>query len=196
MRGSRIQAIVRELNNEKIDIVNFTDKSEIFLTRALSPAKPIDLYMDDDRKYCVAIFNEGELESAVGRSGVNINLAAQLTGYTIDAYTEKEYEEVLLNQKTNLDTLKGIKKAMIKKLEGVGIVSVADYLSAKRRILVDELGLSIDEISSITVAVDTFIDLNKPVEEAPAEEEVPVEEEVVEEAPAEEEVPVEEKDNN
>ena len=79
-------------------------------------------------------------------------------------------------------------------------------MSAKRRILVDELGLSIDEISSITVAVDTFIDLNKPeeevpveeevVEEAPAEEDVPVEEEVVEEAPAEEDVPVEEKDNN
>ena len=217
MRGSRIQAIVRELNNEKIDIVNFTDKSEIFLTRALSPAKPIDLYMDDDRKYCVAIFNEGELESAVGRSGVNINLASQLTGYTIDAYTEKEYEEVLLHQKTNLDTLKGIKKAIIKKLEGVDIVSITDYLSARRRILVDELELSVDEISSITVAVDAFIDLNKPkevveeapaeeekvpveeevVEEAPAEEEkVPVEEEVVEEAPAKEEVPVEEKGNN
>ena len=192
MRGSRIQAIVRELNNEKIDIVNFTDRSEIFLTRALSPAKPIDLYIDDDRKYCVAIFNEGELESAVGRSGVNINLAAKLTGYTIDAYTEKEYEEVLLNQKTDLDTLKGIKKAVIKKLKEVDIVSVADYLSAKRRILVDELELSVDEINSITVAVDTFIDLNKPKEEAPAEEEVveeaPAEEEVVEEAPAEEEV--------
>jgi len=212
MRGSRIQAIVRELNNEKIDIVNFTDRSEIFLTRALSPAKPIDLYIDDDRKYCVAIFNEGELESAVGRSGVNINLAAKLTGYTIDAYTEKEYEEVLLNQKTNLDTLKGIKKSVIKKLEGVDIVSVADYLSAKKKVLVDELELSVDEISSISVAVDIFIDLNKPVEEAPAEEEVveeaPAEEEVVEEAPAEEEVveeapaeedeevPIEEKDNN
>ncbi len=190
MRGSRIQAIVRELNNEKIDIVNFTERSEIFITRALSPAKPIDLYIDDDRKYCIAIFNEGELESAVGRSGVNINLAAKLTGYTIDAYTEKEYEEVLLNQKTDLDSLKGIKKAVIKKLAGVDIVSVADYLSAKKKILVDELELSVDEIDSISVAVDAFIDLNKPKEEAP------VEEEAVEEAPAEEEAPVEEEENN
>ena len=185
MRGSRIQAIVRELNNEKIDIVNFTERSEIFITRALSPAKPIDLYIDDDRKYCVAIFNEGELESAVGRSGVNINLAAKLTEYTIDAYTEKEYEEVLLNQKTDLDSLKGIKKAVIKKLTGVDIVSVADYLSAKKKILVDELELSVDDINSISVAVDKFIDLNKP--EEPVEEEAPVEEEVAEEAPVEEE---------
>ena len=50
MRGSRIQSVVRELNNEKIDIVNYTEKSEVFITRALSPAKPVDLYIDDDRK--------------------------------------------------------------------------------------------------------------------------------------------------
>jgi len=56
MRGSRIQAIVRELNNEKIDIVNFSEQSEILITRALSPAKPVKLFIDDDRKYCVAVF--------------------------------------------------------------------------------------------------------------------------------------------
>ena len=195
MRGSRIQAIVRELNNEKIDIVNFSERSEIFITRALSPAKPIDLYIDDDRNYCIAIFNEGDLDTAVGRSGVNINLASKLTGYTIDAYTEKEYEEILLYQKTNLDTLNGIKKGVIKKLESVGIVSVSDYLSAKKKVLVDDLELSIEEIDSISVAVDIFIDENKPeedkpeeviIEEAPAEEETPAEEEPVEEAQKEE----------
>ena len=189
MRGSRIQAIVRELNNEKIDIVNFSERSEIFITRALSPAKPIDLYIDDDRSYCIAIFNEGDLDTAVGRSGVNINLASKLTGYTIDAYTEKEYEEILLYQKTNLDTLNGIKKGVIKKLESVGIVSVSDYLSAKKKVLVDDLELSIEEIDSISVAVDIFIDENKPEEDKPEEiiiEEAPAEETPAEEAPAEE----------
>ena len=190
MRGSRIQSIVRELNNEKIDIVNFSDRSEIFITRALSPAKPIDLYIDDDRNYCIAIFNEGDLDIAVGRSGVNINLAAKLTGYTIDAYTEKEYEEILLYQKTELDTLGGIKKGLIKKLGTVDIVSISDYLSAKKKVLVEDLELSIEEIESISVAVDKFIDENKPetpaeepVEEAPVEEEAeePVEEESLEE---------------
>jgi len=183
MRGSRIQSVVRELNNEKIDIVNYTEKSEVFVTRALSPAKPIDLYIDDDRKYCVAIFDEGGLENAVGRSGVNINLASKLTGYTIDAYTEEEYDEVLVNQKTNLDTFKGIKKGVLKKLASAGIVSVADYLGTKKFVLVDEIDLSGDEINSISTVVNAFISRNDEPEEEIVEE---VATEEVVEAPAEE----------
>ena len=195
MRGSRIQSVVRELNNEKIDIVNYTEKSEVFITRALSPAKPIDLYIDDDRNYCVAIFDEGGLENAVGRSGVNINLASKLTGFTIDAFTKEEYDEVLVNQKTNLDTFKGIKKGVLKKLAGADIVSVADYLATKKFVLVDELDLTGDEINSISAVVNAFISRNDEpeevvVEETPAEEQV--EGVVVEEAAIEEEVVVEE----
>ena len=159
MRGSRIQSVVRELNNEKIDIVNYTEKSEVFITRALSPAKPIDLYIDDDRKYCVAIFDEGGLENAVGRSGVNINLASKLTGYTIDAYTKSEYDEVLVNQKTTLESLKGITKTLSNKLVKVGIISVADYLNTKKYVLTDELELNEKEVSSISDAVNLFIEV-------------------------------------
>ena len=159
MRGSRIQSVVRELNNEKIDIVNFTEKSEVFITRALSPAKPIDLYIDDDRKYCVAIFDEGGLENAVGRSGVNINLASKLTGYTIDAYTKSEYDEVLVNQKTTLESLKGITKTLSNKLVKVGIISVADYLNTKKYVLTDELELNEKEVTSISDAVNLFIEV-------------------------------------
>ena len=92
MRGSRIQAIVRELNNEKIDIVNHSEQSEILISRALSPAKPLDLYIDDDRKYCIAIFDDDDLELAIGRGGVNVNLASTVTDYRIDAFGKKEYE--------------------------------------------------------------------------------------------------------
>ena len=184
MRGSRIQSVVRELNNEKIDIVNYTERSEVFITRALSPAKPIDLYIDDDRKYCVAIFDEGGLENAVGRSGVNINLASKLTGYTIDAYTKEEYDEVLINQKTNLDTFKDIKKGVLKKLAGADIVSVADYLATKKYVLVDELDLTGDDINSISASVNAFISRNDEPEEAPVEEAVV--EETTNETPAEE----------
>ena len=165
MRGSRIQSVVRELNNEKIDIVNFTEKSEVFITRALSPAKPIDLYIDDERKYCVAIFDEGGLENAVGRSGVNINLASKLTGYTIDAYTKLEYEEVLINQKTTLESLDGITKALSNKLAKADIVSVADYLNVKKYILTEELELDEKEISSISDAVNLFIEITHNKEE-------------------------------
>ena len=159
MRGSRIQSVVRELNNEKIDIVNYTEKSEVFITRALSPAKPIDLYIDDDRKYCVAIFDEGGLENAVGRSGVNINLASKLTGYTIDAYTKSEYDEVLVNQKTTLESLKGITKTLSNKLAKVEIISVADYLNTKKYVLTDELELNEKEVTSISDAVNLFIEV-------------------------------------
>ena len=165
MRGSRIQSVVRELNNEKIDIVNYTEKSEVFITRALSPAKPMDLYIDDDRKYCVAIFDEGGLENAVGRSGVNINLASKLTGYTIDAYTKSEYDEVLVNQKTKLESLKGITKTLSSKLSKVGIISVADYLNTKKYVLTDELELNDKEVTSISDAVNLFIEVTHNKEE-------------------------------
>ena len=165
MRGSRIQSVVRELNNEKIDIVNYTEKSEVFITRALSPAKPMDLYIDDDRKYCVAIFDEGGLENAVGRSGVNINLASKLTGYTIDAYTKSEYDEVLINQKTTLESLEGITKMLSSKLSKVGIISVADYLNTKKYVLTDELELNDKEVTSISDAVNLFIEVTHNKEE-------------------------------
>ena len=165
MRGSRIQSVVRELNNEKIDIVNFTEKSEVFITRALSPAKPVDLYIDDDRKYCVAIFDEGGLENAVGRSGVNINLASKLTGYTIDAYTKSEYDEVLINQKTTLESLDGITKTLCNKLAKANIISVADYLNVKKYVLTEELELSDNEVSSISDAVNSFIEKTHNKEE-------------------------------
>ena len=159
MRGSRIQSVVRELNNEKIDIVNFTERSEVFLTRALSPAKPVDLYIDDDRKYCVAIFDKGGLENAVGRSGVNINLASKLTGFRIDAYTKAEYDEVLINQKTTIESLDGITKTLSNKLAKLEILSVADYLNTKKYVLKDELKLNEKEIKSISDAVNLFIEI-------------------------------------
>lgn len=169
MRGSRIQSVVRELNNEKIDIVNYSEKSEVFVTRALSPAKPVDLYIDDERKYCVAIFDEGGLENAVGRSGVNINLASKLTGYTIDAYTKSEYDEVLINQKTTLESLDGITKTLSNKLAKVDIVSVADYLNVKKYVLTEELALNDKEITSISDTVNSFIEITHNKEEEAVE---------------------------
>ncbi len=83
--GSRIQAIVRELNGEKIDIVSWSQQPEILITRALAPAKPIDLFIDENRPYCVAVFDDEELPIAIGKNGQNIKLASDITGYSIDA---------------------------------------------------------------------------------------------------------------
>ena len=95
----------------------------------------------------------------MGRSGVNINLASKLTGYTIDAYTKSEYEEVLINQKTALESLDGITKTLSKKLAKADIVSVADYLNVKKYVLTEELELNDKEITSISDAVNSFIEI-------------------------------------
>ena len=197
MRGSRIQSVVRELNNEKIDIVNFTERSEVFLTRALSPAKPVDLYIDDDRKYCVAIFDEGGLENAVGRSGVNINLASKLTGFRIDAYTKAEYDEVLINQKTTIESLDGITKTLSNKLAKLEILSVADYLNTKKYVLKDELELNEKEIKSISDAVNLFIEIthSKDKEDDQTTLDKQKTDEVLSEQQNDKEVLIEEKEN-
>ena len=91
MRGSRIQSIVRELNGEKIDIINWSERPEVLISRAIAPAKPYDLYMDEEKPYAVAVFEDEELAIAIGRNGHNIKLASDVTGFTIDAVKKSEY---------------------------------------------------------------------------------------------------------
>jgi len=91
MKGSRIQSVVRELNGEKIDIINYSDQSALVISRALSPAKPIDLYIDENKKIAVAIFNDDELAIAIGRNGSNLKLTESVTGYTIEAKSESQH---------------------------------------------------------------------------------------------------------
>ena len=161
MRGSRIQAIVRELNNEKIDIVNFSEKPEILITRALSPAKPIELHIDDDRKYCVAIFDKDELETAIGKGGVNINLASQLTEYRIDAYSPKEYETFLKNQETALKSIPKFPKAALQGLSEIYINNVATLLAANKQKLLTADGITEDSLEEIYNLVQLFLGIDK-----------------------------------
>ena len=90
MKGSRIQSVVRELNGEKIDIINYSEQSALLISRALSPAKPIDLYIDEDKKLAVVIFNDDELPIAIGKNGSNLKLTELVTGYSIDAKSESQ----------------------------------------------------------------------------------------------------------
>ena len=92
MRGSRIQSIVRELNGEKIDIINWSDRPEILISRALAPARPIDLYIDEERPFVLAVFEDEELSMAIGKNGQNIRLASNVTSYKIDAVKRSEHQ--------------------------------------------------------------------------------------------------------
>ena len=145
MRGSRIQAIVRELNNEKIDIVNHSEQAEILLSRALSPAKPVQLYIDDDKKYCVALFEDESLDAAIGRNGMNINLASKITDYKIDGYGVNQYERIQLDQKTPLKDIDSVNGNVAELLSSSGIKKVSDLLDADMDDLLSIEG--IDEIS-------------------------------------------------
>ena len=164
MRGSRIQSVVRELNNEKIDIVNFSERSEVFVTRALSPAKPIDLYIDDDRKYCIAIFDDDDLELAIGRGGVNVNLASKVTEYRIDAFGKKEYERKQVEQETLLSEIDKMPKRAIKPLEENEIKTVSELLNSDEEKLLEIKGISEASLEKIYDAVQTFVEKNESKE--------------------------------
>ena len=174
MRGSRIQAIVRELNNEKIDIVNFSEKPEILVTRALSPAKPVQLFIDDEKKYCVALFEDENLDAAIGRNGMNINLASKITEYRIEAYGVNQYERIQEDQQTNLSEIEGVDKKLADLLSESGIILVTDLLDADMDNLLNIKGLNEDELDDVYSAVQTFVERKIEVKEE--ESEVDVEE--------------------
>ncbi len=90
MKGSRIHGIVRELRNENIDVINYTSNTQLFITRALGPAKINSMQIDEANKRVSVYLKPDQISLAIGRGGVNIKLASQLTGYTIDVFREAE----------------------------------------------------------------------------------------------------------
>ena len=162
MRGSRIQAVVRELNNEKIDIVNHSEQPEILITRALSPAKPVNLYIDEEKEYCIAIFEDENLDSAIGRSGMNINLASRLTHYRIDAYGVNQYKRLQDDQNTLLTEVDGITKKIGKSLLDANIKTVLDLMEADEESLLEITGIATSTIEQIYSSVQQFIEREEP----------------------------------
>ena len=163
MRGSRIQAVVRELNNEKIDIVNHSEQPEILITRALSPSKPINLYIDEEKEYCIAIFEDENLDSAIGRSGMNINLASRVTGYRIDAYGVNQYKRLQDDQNTNLTKIDGIDEDIASSLFDSNIKTVSDLMEADEESLLEISGVTSSKIENIYSSVQKFIEREIPI---------------------------------
>ena len=93
MKGSRIHGIVRELKNENIDVINFTNNVSLYITRALSPAKISSIKLDDVTKHASVYLKPDQVSLAIGRGGHNIKLAGKLTGYEIDVYREAGEED-------------------------------------------------------------------------------------------------------
>ena len=122
MKGSRIHGIVRELGNENIDVINFTNNIQLFITRALSPARVTSIKLDEENHRAEVMLKPEEVSKAIGRGGHNIRLAGQLTGFEIDVFREGVEEDGELSEfsdeidtwiidefsKVGLDTAKSI----------------------------------------------------------------------------------------
>jgi transcription termination/antitermination protein NusA len=93
MKGSRIHGIVRELRNENIDVINFTSNNQLFITRALNPAKISSIKLIESEKKAEIYLKPSEVSLAIGKGGLNIKLAGQLTGYDIEVYREPDNED-------------------------------------------------------------------------------------------------------
>src|SRR6187551_3829160 len=92
MKGSRIHGIVRELKNENIDVINYTNNISLYITRALSPAKISSIKLDDETKHAAVYLKPDQVSLAIGRGGHNIKLACELTGFEIDVFRDNEEE--------------------------------------------------------------------------------------------------------
>lgn len=93
MKGSRIHGIVRELRNENIDVINYTSNAQLFIQRALSPAKITSIRLDEKNKKADVFLKADQVSLAIGKGGMNIKLASKLAGYEIDVYRDAEVDE-------------------------------------------------------------------------------------------------------
>lgn len=93
MKGSRIHSIVRELRNENIDVINYTTNTQLYITRALSPARINNIIIDQENKKAEVYLDAEEVSMAIGKGGSNIKLAMQLCGYNIDVFREQSESE-------------------------------------------------------------------------------------------------------
>ena len=151
MKGSRIHGIVRELRNENIDIVNFTNNSQLFIQRALTPAKVTSIELDEERMRASVFLKPDQVSLAIGKGGSNIKLASKLTGYEIDVYRDSDdptdMEDVDLEEFSD-----EIEAWVIDQLKGIGCDTARSVLALNREELIRRTDLeeeTVDELLKI-----------------------------------------------
>lgn len=147
VKGSRIHGIVRELRNENIDVINYTSNPQLFIQRALSPAKISSIRLDEESKRAEVFLRPEEVSLAIGKGGLNIKLASMLTGYMIDVYRDLESDS---EEDIYLDEFKDeIDEWIIEALKNMGCATAKAVLRTPRQDLIDKADLEEDTVDGV-----------------------------------------------
>lgn len=141
VRGSRIKNIVDELGGEKIDIVRWSDSSQVLITNALMPARVSEIALCFELGRATVVVDNDQLSLAIGKHGQNVRLAARLTGWDIDILTPEEYNQSIEQLTECLKNIKNADDMIIDKLIALGIISVPDLEDVGTEPLIKELNI-------------------------------------------------------
>ncbi|MDD5860962.1 MAG: transcription termination factor NusA [Prevotella sp.] len=148
VRGSRVHGIVRELGNENIDVINYTDNTKLFIQRALAPAKISSMNVDEENKKAEVYLRPEEVSLAIGKGGMNIKLASMLTGYTIDVFREidpsQQVDDIYLDEFSD-----EIDQWVIDAIKGIGLETARQVLNAPREMLVEKADLEEETVDNV-----------------------------------------------
>ena len=153
VKGARIHGIVRELRNENIDVINYTSNLNLYIQRALAPAKISSMEIDEENKSAKVYLQPDEVSLAIGKGGYNIKLASMLTGYEIDVYremSEQDYDDIYLDEFND-----EIDQWVLDAFKAVGYDTAKDVLSAGKAKLLEQTDLeeeTIDDVLAILKA--------------------------------------------
>ena len=190
IKGSRIHNIVRELNNENIDVIPFTSNIRLFIQRALNPAQVSSINLNEEEKKAEVYLRPEEVSLAIGKGGLNIKLASMLTEYTIDVFRELNENEAI--EDIYLDEFADeIDQWVIDAIKNIGLQTAKDVLNAPREMLIEKADLeedTVDEVLRILQAeFEDEANVHENEEEPAAETEAAEAEEEPEAAEADEE---------
>ena len=148
VKGSRVHGIVRELNNENIDVINYTANTKLFIQRALSPAQVSSLTIDEENRKAEVFLKPEEVSLAIGRGGLNIKLASMLTEYTIDVF--REVSEGEADEDIYLDEFADeIDQWIIDSIKAIGLDTAKSVLNAPREMLVEKADLEEETVDHV-----------------------------------------------
>lgn len=152
MKGSRIHAIVRELQNENIDVINYTENLELFIQRALSPAKIVSLKIDKDTNRVSVYLKPDQVSLAIGKGGLNIKLASRLVGMEIDVF--RELGEQTAEEDVDLDEFSDeIEGWVIDQLKQIGLDTAKSVLALNKEELVRRTDLEEETVENVVAVL-------------------------------------------